>query len=631
MRRAFGGVHVVVLSIVIVGFGLVSVGCEGGETAPTEAIPSDERPRVRATTPADGGAVDCVDDDACEEEAVERACSADDTCPEGQSCSEGVCVDGAIPGTCSEDLDCPEGERCLESQCRADVGGPETPTCTSDEECALDQLCVEGACQQAPPTPACSLDGECDHGEICVEGACVLAPETGACTADVECAEGNYCVEGECVDTLASECASDDECAADELCIDGACEAPATATCIVSGCSSEICAPVAEITSCDVEPWFECLKYTQCGAFGPEGTCAWEESPAYLDCLDALVSQPECVSDSDCPAGEVCDGGTCGVAPECTSDAECSESEWCVQGECLPLLASCGSDADCPAGQACINGACEPAIAGCNSDADCPPGMGCSNGTCKPKEAPTCTTDADCAPSGLCVNGFCKELPPSLCTTDAECPDGFVCTPTGMCKALPPEEECTSDADCQPFESCVAGACIIELIECETSLDCPEGYTCTSTGICKPPAAGSCTSDDECPGGQECVDGACKPPIISVGCEDATQCNPAQACVDGECVPGGQGSACPNGDVDCAEGFECDCVYPVGCEDGSCGVLCKNKCVPEGSAQEPTACMMDTDCPEAMICDTDGPCLPNPECGPIAISIFGKLSTSMPK
>ena len=56
--------------------------------------------------------------------------------------------------------------------------------------------------------------------------------------------------------------------------------------CVVSGCSSEICADQAYYSPCWYLPEFECLQFTICGHFGPEGSCGWAETPEYLACLE---------------------------------------------------------------------------------------------------------------------------------------------------------------------------------------------------------------------------------------------------------------------------------------------------------------------------------------------------------
>jgi len=65
----------------------------------------------------------------------------------------------------------------------------------------------------------------------------------------------------------------------------------------------------------------------------------------------------------------------------------------------------CVTNADCPSGQVCIDGNCENPQA-CSSDSDCPAGYVCKNNICVLKEA-ECTTDSDCPTNYICQNGTC--------------------------------------------------------------------------------------------------------------------------------------------------------------------------------------------------------------------------------
>jgi eight-cysteine-cluster-containing protein len=56
-------------------------------------------------------------------------------------------------------------------------------------------------------------------------------------------------------------------------------------SCIVSGCSGEICATESMMSICIWKPEYACLKYSECGLFGENSTCAWKKTEAYLDCL----------------------------------------------------------------------------------------------------------------------------------------------------------------------------------------------------------------------------------------------------------------------------------------------------------------------------------------------------------
>jgi eight-cysteine-cluster-containing protein len=60
------------------------------------------------------------------------------------------------------------------------------------------------------------------------------------------------------------------------------CPAP---KCQITGCSGQICADKEVITTCEFMPWYGCFKLSECGTFGPGGSCGWKQTPAYLSCM----------------------------------------------------------------------------------------------------------------------------------------------------------------------------------------------------------------------------------------------------------------------------------------------------------------------------------------------------------
>lgn len=55
--------------------------------------------------------------------------------------------------------------------------------------------------------------------------------------------------------------------------------------CVISGCSSQICADRPFFSTCEWLPQYACFRETRCGRFGPEGTCTWEMTPGFAACL----------------------------------------------------------------------------------------------------------------------------------------------------------------------------------------------------------------------------------------------------------------------------------------------------------------------------------------------------------
>jgi eight-cysteine-cluster-containing protein len=63
-------------------------------------------------------------------------------------------------------------------------------------------------------------------------------------------------------------------------------------TCKPTGCSGQICSDKDVFTTCEWLPWYACYKKSECGNFGPNGTCAWKHTAAYLACMAQVGPQP---------------------------------------------------------------------------------------------------------------------------------------------------------------------------------------------------------------------------------------------------------------------------------------------------------------------------------------------------
>jgi len=146
----------------------------------------------------------------------------------------------------------------------------------------------------------------------------------------------------------------------------------------------------------------------------------------------------------------------------------CTYPDGTTSYECIPPTTYCTTDADCPTGEHCEY---------------YPPPPTCGDpATGVPCAEPGAPTDANfVAPGGQCVPDA-----PTYCATDADCPMGYYCDyyayPTdpgtgsggssggsggapaadiwagGQCLPIitpPPPPECTSDADCGPYGTCV--------------------------------------------------------------------------------------------------------------------------------------------------------------------------------
>lgn len=116
-------------------------------------------------------------------------CTADNPCPDGQFCFNGLCALG-----CTSDGDCADNQYCDTTSLLCQNN--EVPVCMSDDDCADSQLCADGYCSTPPPNTSCDLENfledGCDTNALCLEqddgsGACYSMP---ACASDGSCPVG---------------------------------------------------------------------------------------------------------------------------------------------------------------------------------------------------------------------------------------------------------------------------------------------------------------------------------------------------------------------------------------------------------------------------------------------------------
>ncbi len=309
--------------------------------------------------------------------------------------------------------------------------------------------------------------------------------------------------------------------------------------------------------------------------------CSYDQGPIiYSSCVPDTANgcQPEDCGRSVCPAYECPDGSWTGAC-ECVHDAATDTCAWQPIVECAPTCdrdgdgqldaGCCRWDSDCPAGQHC------------EGSSVCPPDVVCvwegQPGICVPNDDTTCTPE-ECGPARECpivqcadgseggcldicerdaATGACgwvyRECPAEACTSDADCPYSFCWH--GACQ---PEGACRWDSDCAPTA------------RCDGSSVCPPDVVCVwegEPGWCGPIDDTACTPEEcgparECPLVQ-CADGS------EGGCLDICERDAATGVcgwVYRECPSAGS----PCGDFACPRGYEC------------CNPLA-GICVPEGS------------------------------------------------
>jgi hypothetical protein len=347
------------------------------------------------------------------------------------------------------------------------------------------------------------------------------------------CGDGGECASYECVDGV---------------CCDRACGAQCEA-CDVGGhvgtCTAVASGPVHGARA-------SCAPY-----FCRSGACA-----------------TSCASQSDCVAGDYCDGaGACkpkkAVAAACAANVECQNGT-CVDGFCCgaPCTDSCsacdvpghlgacfpysgpvrGVRSGCGA-YACKAGACATT---CGAASDCAAGYGCVGGLCTAPHdlGDACTADAACA-SGHCVDGVCCD---AACAGSCQACD--VTGKRGLCSPVTGAPH-GARAGCAPY-FCAAGACATS---CAADDDCEAGDFCDATSACAPKRAiaAACARDAEC-GGGHCVDGVCCDRACDGQCEACDVTGHVGACFPVAGAPHGGRLACDDGGGQPCAARRCDGV-----------------------------------------------------------------------
>lgn len=184
---------------------------------------------------------------SCTPDPVGPVCYDDGDCGLGEVCESGECVEGCAPVYCT--IYCPFGFA-------TDAAGCEICECAPPP--AYDWCETTDDC-------ACGVDretGQCSYGNWFHVDEARQCPDF--CTGIA----GHLtvaCVAGHCVQQR-RDCWSDTDCQR-------------------TGCSGQICAPEARITTCEWRPQYACYRpeVTTCGCI--DGQCAFADTPAFQSCL----------------------------------------------------------------------------------------------------------------------------------------------------------------------------------------------------------------------------------------------------------------------------------------------------------------------------------------------------------
>ena len=314
--------------------------------------------------------VTCVVDEHCDfgvcdaENHICVECMADGDCDSGHcDADKGICIECGSAEDCVDDNPCSK-TACVAGECTS-MEAEDGIACDDGDKCTTSDHCKGGACTgladpdcEEPGDPCedaadgtpCDDKDPCTLDDHCFKGKCVADSLTPECFEDDFDKDGFTTEQGDCNDldpTINPEApelcnGQDDDC--DGEVDEGVCQVE----CLVSGCSAEICAPEPMDSDCMWLPEYECLKFSVCGAFGPDGMCGWLETPEYKKCLDDLICQPKpeiCDGkDNDCD-GEVDEDDVCGSecvisgcsGQICAPEPMASDCGWLPEYECLKL------------------------------------------------------------------------------------------------------------------------------------------------------------------------------------------------------------------------------------------------------------------------------------------------------
>lgn len=159
-------------------------------------------------------------------------------------------------------------------------------------------LIILAACaspDQGPSQTECVIDSDCTCGGIIKEtGECFVGNKQWAldhvdmkqscpdfCTGIAGHLE-TKCVSNECKTVPRGSVPQNTQCQTDE-------------DCVVTGCSSHLCMPRAQVekepffTTCEWKEEYACKELSTCGCFF--GTCRWDQTTPYVDCLQKAQAQ----------------------------------------------------------------------------------------------------------------------------------------------------------------------------------------------------------------------------------------------------------------------------------------------------------------------------------------------------
>ncbi len=505
----------------------------------------------------------CASNGTCEK-ANGQTCSASSDCASGACVSNGTfkicCNTGCTDATCGSTAFCkPDGSAC-KTHAAGETCGSGVDTCSPDNLSSIAApTCGGGQC--VTPNPVA-----CNPGYLC-SGAGVCAT---SCQTNASC---NTSAGYSCINNLCAKEGNGQTCTTDANCTPGS-------FCISDGNGGKMC----------------CAADCTDASCGTKAACA----PGGLSCqthLGDTCGQASCSSDNLSSIA----AGTCDGAGNCTAASPVVCTPYlCAGGNCRT---TCTMDANCDtaAGYSCINGHCAKEANGqpCSTNANCASGGHCiSDGNGGKMCCAAVCTDVACGTKAACTSdgSGCQTHQGDTCGT-ATCSDSLHSVATGKCDGV---GGCTlpDPVPCAPGDHCTGGSCGNS---CNTSSDCPSGYTC-SAHQCQPQSGlgGACQTNGDCSTGT-CVGNIC----CATPCTDSPPCGTKGVCLsDGSACQSYAGTPC--GTAGCSVDNLSTVAVGI-CSGGNCSqaaTSCNGYLCSGGSCL--LSCTDDTACDIAhgYLCDT---------------------------
>ena len=461
--------------------------------------------------------------------------------------------------------------------------------CQTDQDC-VGPLGALSACQVA----------KCD--EVSLNCKAVNAENGTQCDDDNLCSTGDQCQNGACSGVSDNQCDDGNPCTNDQCNpATGACEGiPNKANCndnnkctINDQCSDGKCTGLgSELCECEIEA--DCAKHEDGDLCNGTLTCEANQ------CVPKAGTEVACTDEDAGPCQENrCDpaDGQCKLQPkadgvQCNDGSACTKEDQCDGGACEGVAVVCDDENECTDDSCDLASGCVFAnnTVGCD-DADlCTVDDQCSEGKCSGTKNPDCqcSSDADCSPfeDGNLCNGTLK------------------CTETGSCEVDEATAvDCSEEAAAAP--PCTQVACEKTTGECKSSpalggSACDDGSACTQNDACK---QGVCAGAEiPCADENECTDDGCDPASgctftpNSAACDDGNDCTDNDVCADGTCA--GAGECTCTDTSDCVQFEDGDlCNGTLECSAGACTLAPGTVVVCEADGQDPcttSTCIADT-------------------------------------